>query len=97
MQKANEEFEKKKLSKNEKLLQDYNDISNEQLASNITKKLSEHESEKINDIGIVHYLPHRPVIKEERETTKVRIVFDGSSKITGPSLNEFLFSGPLIL
>ena len=80
----------KKLSKNGKLLQDYNNIFKEQLAHNITENISEDESEKINDIGTVHYLLHRPVIKEERETIKVRTVFDASSKITGPSLNAFL-------
>ena len=86
----------KKLSKNEKLFQDYNDIFKEQLAHNITEKNSEDESEKINDIETVHYLPHRPVLKEERETTKVKIAFYASSTITGPSLNECLFSAPSI-
>ena len=85
MRKTNEKF-----SKNEKLLQDYNDIFKEQLAHNIIEKISEDESEKVNDIGTVHYLPHRPVLKEERETTKVRVVLDASSKITRPLLNECL-------
>ena len=86
----------KNLSKNEKLLQDYSDIFKEQPAYKIIEKISEDESKEINGIGTVHYLPHRSVIKEERETTKVRIVFDASSKTTGSSLNEFLFSGPSI-
>ena len=86
----------KKLSKNEKLLQDYNDILKEQLAHNITEKISEDDSEKINDIGTVHYLTHRLAIKQERETTKVRIVFGASSKITGPPLNVFLQDRPLL-
>ena len=53
-------------------------------------------NQRIKDIEAVHYLPHRPVIKEEKETAKVRIVFDVSSKITGPSLYECLLSGPSI-
>ena len=40
----------KKLSKNEKLLQDYNNIFKEQLAQSIIEKFSEDESEKMNDI-----------------------------------------------
>ena len=95
LRKTNEKFEQK-LSKNEKLLQDFNDIFKEQLAHNIIQKISEDESEKRNDIGTVHYLPHHPVLKEERDKTKVRIVFDASSKPTGPSLNECLFPGPSI-
>ena len=44
------------------------------------------------------YLPHHPVVKENRETSKVRIVFDGSSKYKGePSINELLESGPCLL
>ncbi|XP_068148343.1 uncharacterized protein [Drosophila tropicalis] len=46
--------------------------------------------------GVDHcYLPHHPVIKESSSTTKVRVVFDGSSKTSnGKSLNEILAIGP---
>jgi hypothetical protein len=27
------------------------------------------------EVGQVHYLPHRPVIREDKETTKIRAVF----------------------
>ena len=30
-------------------------------------------------LGSVHYLPHRAVVRQNRGTTKVRIVFDDSS------------------
>ena len=33
----------------------------------------------------IYYMPHHPVIRGERETTKLRIVYDGSAK---PSANE---------
>ena len=46
--------------------------------------------------GETHYLPHRPVIKPNKETTKIRIVFDASCKSRqgGPSLNDILEPGP---
>ena len=49
--------------------------------------------EKVNDEsaipGCVHYLPHRAVIRNDRETTKVSVVFDASAKLPkSPSLNE---------
>ena len=28
--------------------------------------------------GTIHYLPHRAIVKSERETTKIRDVFDAS-------------------
>lgn len=40
------------------------------------------------------YLPHFPVIKLDRETTKVRIVFDASAKKDGISLNDAIHQGP---
>ena len=47
----------------------------------------------------MHYLPHRPVVKQDRLTTKVRPVLDGSSRANKgePSLNECLYSGPCLL
>ncbi|XP_063635213.1 uncharacterized protein LOC134805966 [Cydia splendana] len=42
-----------------------------------------------------YYLCHHAIIKEERESTKLRVVFDGSSPTTsGYSLNDVLMVGP---
>ena len=43
--------------------------------------------------GEVHYLPHHPVIRPEKSTTKLRIVYDASSSIERPSLNQCLETG----
>ena len=42
----------------------------------------------------VHYLPHHAVIRRDKQTTKLRIVYDASAKSNGPSLNECLYIGP---
>ncbi|GAB0093955.1 hypothetical protein DMENIID0001_091490 [Sergentomyia squamirostris] len=45
----------------------------------------------------VFYLPHHAVFKEDSTTTKLRVVFDASSKSsTGVSLNDLLHTGPKI-
>lgn len=45
----------------------------------------------------VFFLPHHCVHKQDSTTTKLRVVFDGSSKTTtGKSLNDILYSGPTI-
>ncbi|XP_055604819.1 uncharacterized protein LOC129753050 [Uranotaenia lowii] len=43
------------------------------------------------------YLPHHPIIKEASTTTKLRVVFDASSKTSSKlSLNDILLAGPVI-
>ena len=50
------------------------------------------------DIGSVRYLPHRAVVRQNRDTTKVRIVFDASAHVDNESsLNDILYSGPCML
>ena len=40
------------------------------------------------------FLPHFPVVKLDKATTKIRMVFDASAKYHGLSLNEVTESGP---
>ena len=40
------------------------------------------------------YMPHFPIVKLEKTTTKVRIVFDCSAKYEGVSLNDAIYAGP---
>ena len=49
-------------------------------------------------VSKTHYLPHHPVIRDDKDTTRVRIVFDGSVKVTqnSPSLNV-LHAGPSLI
>ena len=83
----------KKLGKNSTLKEEYQNIIDSYEKDNII--------EKVFDPGVpgmVHYLPHRPVIRSGKETTKIRIVFAGSSKEKGgKSINDLLYAGPCLL
>ncbi|KAH9641239.1 hypothetical protein HF086_003226 [Spodoptera exigua] len=47
------------------------------------------------DQTIGYYIPHHPVIRNDKQTTKVRIVLDASAKShNGVSLNDLLHAGP---
>ena len=46
------------------------------------------------DVERVHYLPHHAVVRQDKQTTKVWVVYDASAKSEGSSLNECLHVGP---
>ena len=79
--------------------------NNDELKENYCRVLNEYESygiiEKVDHIaepGEVHYLPHRAIVKNKKETSKIRIVFDGSSYLKNElSINDFLEPGPCLL
>lgn len=56
------------------------------------------ESARMTDSNVVRFLPHRPVVRSEKATTKIRPVFDASaSDDEGMSLNGMLLPGPNLL
>ena len=69
----------------------YDDIFKEQLRTGVIEN-----AELPEKISETNYLPHHCVVRDEKPTTKFRIVFDASSKPSQhqPSLNEYLYKGP---
>ena len=61
-----------RLSKLNKL-NEYDMIMKEQIASGILEEVTESATSKN-----VHYIPHQAVIKEDAQSTKLRVVFDCS-------------------
>lgn len=84
----------KRLKRNPELLAEYNRIINKQSSKGIISEVDPNAEIKV---GRLHYLPHYPVIRKDKQTTKVRIVYDASAKSTGPSLNECLYAGPSLI
>ena len=74
-------------------LGEYDKIIQEQINEGIIEKVRETET---SEKGKEFYLPHRPVIREFVETTKIRNVYDASAKPNKDSisLNECLETGP---
>ena len=81
----------KRLKQNPQLLEEYNAIIQDQLNQGIVEVLTQPEREVSHQ---VHYLPHHGVIRQDKTTSKLRIVYDASARSTGPSLNECLYTGP---
>ena len=80
-----------KLKRNPSVLEACNDIIKEQEEAGIIEKVA-----NLDKADKIHYLPHQTVIRNEAETTKVRMVFDASSKNkkSGTSLNDCIHVGP---
>ena len=68
----------------------YKEAMNANVEKGYIRKLEPNEGED----GPSWYLPHFPVIREDRETTKVRIVFDSAARCKGISLNDVMLTGP---
>lgn len=72
----------KRLRSNPELLQQYDNVIKEQLNSVVVESVDRSREEQVRP-GTVHYIPHKEVVKEERTTTKLRMVYDASAKVCG--------------
>ena len=85
----------KQLRNSPEILTQYHAVMKDQLNSGVIEPV---DTEQVVESGTVHYLPHREVVRMNRKTTKLRVVFNASSKCPGEiSLNDALYSGPNLL
>ena len=72
------------------VLQQYHSIIMDQLRQGIVEAVPD-----TSNSNLCHYLPHHAVVRSDKATTKLRIVYDASAKVVdGPSLNDCLHKGP---
>ena len=82
----------KKLKRQPDLYQDYNAVIKDYLNQGIVERVSCNAMPH----GKVFYIPHKAVVREQAESTKLRVVFDASAREDNrsPSLNDCLETGP---
>ena len=80
----------KRLLKNPDVFKAYDEVIDQYLDKGYIRKVP--VSEKQPDSK--WYLPHFAILKPNKATTKIRIVFDASAKYEGTSLNDMIYSGP---
>ena len=85
----------KRLMKNEEHAKAYDQQIQEMVQMGFARKLSDHEMESYS--GPVHYIPHHAVLRPDKKSTPIRIVFNSSSVYAGQSLNDFWMKGPDLL
>ena len=80
----------KTLERKPGLIEQYDEIIQEQIAEGVVERVTE------EPVGKEFYIPHKPVIREGAESTKIRVVFDASARPNekSPSLNDCLETGP---
>ncbi|KAL5490750.1 hypothetical protein EMCRGX_G015929, partial [Ephydatia muelleri] len=81
----------RRLRQDPSLLQRYDTVIKEQIKEGIVEVVPDPWAPVVEK---VHYLPHHGVIRDDKQTTKLRIVYDASAKEGGPSLNDCLYAGP---
>ena len=80
----------RKLEKDKFIQGEYQKTSESYIEKGYLKRVTEEESPPPE----VWYLPHFPVVRMDKTSTKVRIVFDCSAKTDGISLNDIIYAGP---
>ena len=81
----------RRLRQNPAILQEYDRTIQDQIEKGIVQRVKPHTCESGRKL---HYLPHQAVVRQNKETTKVRVVYDASAQSTGPSLSDCLYAGP---
>ena len=81
----------KRLNQDPEVLREYDSVIREQLRRGIVEVVEKPDE---GEVGKTHYLPHHAVIRRDKTSTKLRVVYDASAKSNGTALNDCLYTGP---
>ncbi len=73
------------------MLRQYDSTIKDQIQRGMVEPVEESSGDPCSKIC---YLPHHAVIRSDKETTKIRVVYDASARSDGPSLDDCLHAGP---
>lgn len=79
----------KRLKRTPDVAHAYNQCIDQYIEKGYVRKIEEHDRSTSK-----WYLPHFPVLRPDKDTTKTRIVFDASAIYDGQSLNDVIHQGP---
>ncbi|XP_063960332.1 uncharacterized protein LOC129280086 [Lytechinus pictus] len=89
------EATERRLLKNPDHAKAYQEQMTQLVEMGFARKLSDNEVSGYS--GPVHYIGHHAVVRPEKKSTPVRIVFNSSASYQGHSLNEYWHKGPDML
>ena len=79
------------MKQNPVLLAEYDRVIQNQIKKGIVEVVS---NSAVDEGEKIHYLPYYGVVRQDKTTSKLRIVYDASVRSNGPSLNDSLYTGP---
>ncbi|XP_024119392.1 uncharacterized protein LOC112140627 [Oryzias melastigma] len=94
---AKKRFEslKRKLRADATLCARYHDVIQDYLQQGICEEVLDDKIASGDEVTVKYYMPHHAVVREDKATTKLRVVFDASSHEENRlSLNDCLHTGP---
>ena len=83
-----------RLRKEPDVMKEYDGVIREQIERGIVEVMD--DQTRLETCHPVHCIPHQAVIRMVKSTTRLRIVYDASTKSDGASLNECLHAGPAL-
>ena len=89
------EATERQLSRNPEHAEAYKQQMKEMEQMNFARKISPEEAREYR--GPVHYISHHAVVRPEKKSTPLRIVYNSSSSYQGHHLNDYWLKGPDLL
>ena len=89
------ETTERRLMKNQANAEAYNEQMQEMEVMKFSRKLT--DAELAEYTGPVHYISHHEVLRPDKKSTPIRIVFNSSSVYQGHRLNDYWLKGPDLL